>query len=127
MASAAAAVALSLTMANPAQASDSYHTMYTDDAGTRGGIVTFSENGDVVTLCDRDSDGRFVTLYVTAVDPISYRGYLLSTEGHTNGYCAIARASHGRPYDMWENRTYKFEIELSSNVGYDSALWHNDH
>lgn len=126
-AASAAALLMSLTMSTPAQASDSWHEMYTDDGGRHGGKVTFKEYGDVVTLCDRDADGRFVTLYVTTVDPISYRGYMLSTEGQKAGFCITSQASQGRPHDMWENKTYKFEIDLSGSGGYDSALWHNDH
>lgn len=124
---AAAAVLMSMSVAGPAHASASSHEMYTDDGGRKGGVVTFKENGDVVTLCDRDADGRFATLYVTAVDPISYRGYMLSTEGEKAGFCITAKASQGKPRDMWENRTYKFEIDLSGDGAYDSALWHNDH
>jgi hypothetical protein len=126
LACAATGVALALAMASPATAAAATHEMYTSDGGTHGGKVTFTEHGDIVTLCDRDADGHFVSLYVNSVESGHGSGYLISTEGHQAGYCKTVRASNGGEYDLSEYITYKFEIDLSNNTGYRSALWHND-
>ncbi|MCU7724027.1 hypothetical protein ODJ79_09900 [Actinoplanes sp. KI2] len=108
---AAAASALVVGLQSPAMASDSYHEMHTGDAFGGSvfgyyGTATFTEHGDVVTICDADADGHGVKMYVSLDDAYGPTQYTFHVGG--KGNCSTHRASEGGAYDLPEKRYIGF-------------------
>lgn len=86
--------------------------MYTDDDDP-GGVVRFRRDGDVVELCDLNSDGRGVQLWWGP-------HYVHLTSG--KGSCGSYKVSNG--YNLPEGKVIKFRICLYSKQYCDDAWWH---
>ncbi|MDQ0381183.1 hypothetical protein [Amycolatopsis thermophila] len=97
------------------------HSVRTND-GDPGGVVYFTEHGDVVQVCDIEADG-----WAVGVDVYWNGGeYTLKVGG--NGNCRSTDASE---HDIPENAYVNFRIYLyRSGTPYayqDTAQWYNDH
>ncbi|MGW0701315.1 hypothetical protein ACWD0A_18775 [Streptomyces sp. NPDC002867] len=105
---AGASCALVLGMYGRALAAD--HTMHTGDpfgsASGWSGEGYFNEYGDVVTICDKESDGYAVVMHVSLDDAYGAEKYNFSVGG--DGRCATRKASMGGAYDLPENRNIGF-------------------
>jgi len=111
LAASVAAIMVSFGLAAPAQAAAD-HYMYTDDWGTRGGVVYFWTYGDVVQVCDRDADGYGVRVRVTDSTQGLYK-YTLGVGGVDR--CKSVGASDGSPYNLREGNVFHFRICLEKN------------
>ena len=91
-----------------------------------GGVVTFQDNGDVVTVCDTDADGKRAAVYVYQYNPgvgwlPTYRTYAAG-----NGNCTTRSASDGYPYNLAEGEYYKIKICLgTTETGNPTCNWAN--
>lgn len=95
-------------------------SIYTTD-GRSGGGLGFSPHGDVITVCDVQSDGKRAVGYVR--NPDGTRRYKLF-DRKNDGKCTTHRASEGQPYNLNENKTYRFEICLDDDPGPDQFCNH---
>ncbi|MEH1163933.1 hypothetical protein V6V47_00945 [Micromonospora sp. CPCC 205539] len=100
-----AAVLAVLAVAVPAQAS--FGPIWTRNGD--GGSMTFTSNGDVLTVCDEEADGRYADLRVYTASTLIHR---YTIQAKSNGSCVTRSAANGGVYDLVEGVTYKFEICL---------------
>lgn len=118
---AVASLALCLAVDAPASAVD--YSMSTDD-GDPGGKVKFTMHGDVVEVCDQESDGYAAKVWV--YNPNGSTRYTL--QAGTSGVCKTARASQGGSHDLTEGVSYTFKICLhksGSDKYCDTSDWKN--
>lgn len=115
------ASALSLFMLTPAQAdtlSSSGNSMPSSaadiavvcvPAGCNIGYVSFSPNGDHVTVCDINSNDRSVRVSVwnQTKDPDVHEYYLTDDNGSNNG-CVSKNADDGQPWNLAETHCFSF-------------------
>ncbi|EIV92240.1 hypothetical protein [Frankia sp. QA3] len=105
------AVTVGAAVTAPGAFAATTYTMHTND-GDPGGRVTFQPDGDVVTLCDIESDGWAVYLKVT--DKTAGKDEYHYTIGG-NGNCQTFRKSLGEPYDLDEGHVIHFKICLDKD------------
>jgi hypothetical protein len=106
------------------------HTWATSDAG-QGGTVYIAENGDIVTLCDTNADGRTPHIEIVYEDGPGDWGsaYALVASGG-EGSCISARASQGGAYNLPENKEIGVTIWLGPlyhGYGESTHYYLNDH
>jgi hypothetical protein len=104
----AAGVLASFALATPAQAASV--TIFTSDDNP-GGSLSFTANGDVVELCDRQADGKRAVGNV--YNPSGSRRYTFYASGH--GTCNTRGASDGGVFDLVEGQRYGFEVCLEDD------------
>lgn len=123
----AAAAAFMLTTVTPAAAAD--HTMKTEDAAP-GGVMKFTHLGDLLSVCDVESDGWAVIgrVYVHNRNGTHGRKIYSRQDGGNDGRCKIGRASMGGRYNLREGREYTFQVCLhnaTEDKYCDWAVWKN--
>ncbi|WP_313811071.1 hypothetical protein [Glutamicibacter sp.] len=122
---------LGVGAAPPASAAD--HSMKTlgdvlfpgQDAG---GSMWFNTYGDVVTVCDREADGRYAVLYVYNEEAYGVQRYKVTAKG--DGNCTTRKASMGSPYNLREGKTFGFLLctatkEYPDGAYCNAATWRN--
>ncbi|MFD0557523.1 hypothetical protein FB566_2797 [Stackebrandtia endophytica] len=102
------AIVTSFALAATAHAADM--TIRTTDDNP-GGKLEFTQNGDIVKLCDTQADGWRAVGYV--IKPNGSRQYMLAASG--NGNCTTKRANQGSPYNLVEGTTYTFKVCLDKD------------
>jgi hypothetical protein len=96
-----------------------HYQMHTDDDNP-GGRIDFWPNGDVVTLCDVQADGKDITALYFWGDVYHYREIKMSARGG-NGTCTVSRV------DIPEGDCVGFYVGLSPGPTFtDYAQWLND-
>lgn len=123
-----AATAVMLAVSSPAQAYDNpMHKMYTDDSNS-GGVVYFWPDGDIVRVCDIDTDGyrAIVNVYDQTADKVKYT--IQAAGGEDD--CTQVRGSTAAKYDLAEGHCFQFHIYIydadhGDVAGDDWAYWRN--
>ena len=111
-----AAVTVSLAMSTPALAYDDYVSTNDSDPGGR---AYWTANGDVVQVCDIESDGWAAIVSVGYFSSAYHVVDRYSLEAGGNGDCIAKGAANGGVYDLPEG--YKIAIEvclINSDLGY---------
>jgi hypothetical protein len=98
-----------LATATPASAGTSIGWTKTTDAAP-GGEAKFTNNGDIITVCDVESDGWGVYVAVKSLSG-KYWGY--ATDGGNDGRCQVKSFSK-----IPEGEKVRFEICLSKTNSY---------
>jgi hypothetical protein len=112
LAASAAAVVTTFTLAGPANAAT--ETIRTTDANP-GGSLAWTAYGDKVTVCDTDADGKFAE-----GDVYNSKGvFVYSVFASGNGNCTTVDANTDATHNLVEGATYKFEICLNFDYGYE--------
>ncbi|MET8448031.1 hypothetical protein [Streptomyces sp. NPDC005209] len=102
--------AVSTLATTPASAIDwDWGPYYTVDAKPHGATMYFEERGDILKVCDTESDSKHAIAYVNMGTQDLDEMYTL-TDWHNDGKCSYARASDGSWYNLPENRWYSLTI-----------------
>jgi hypothetical protein len=124
----AASAALMLTMATQASAAD--NTMKTNDSDP-GGVMKWTRAGDILSVCDVESDGWAVIGRVYTYVNSTTRGARIYSrqDGGNDGHCKVGRASMGGKFNLPEGKKYWFKVCLHNSTedkDCDEAAWTND-